>query len=61
MNSNCMSTKEEEKNQRTEGGNFCGAVKQDRCVYIRGAVLNKQKKYGFSIIDACKNISSNLK
>lgn len=56
-----MSTKKEEKKPRTEGGNFCRAVKQDRCVYIRGAVLNKQKKYGFWIIDVCKNIPSNFK
>lgn len=45
-----MSTTEEEIKWRTEGGNFCGAVKQDRCVYIRGDVLNKQKIYGFSIM-----------
>jgi hypothetical protein len=42
-NSNCTSIK---RNNKKELRNL-----RDRCIHFGGAVLNKQKKYGFSIID----------
>lgn len=30
------------------------------CIHFSGEVLNKQKKYGFSIINVCGNTSENV-